>query len=258
MKHTVEEWLHRDGPSGVEKIVYDSAQDGVEDWALARRPRAGQAWVVHLHGHGSTGDQVYTRADIRDLWLSHYLRLGLGVLSPNLRGNAWMCPEAVADLHLLLDLVRRQYGGRTFYFVSGSMGGTGNLIYATAYPEDVSLVIALCPVTDIVSYHEWCCVHPGGVRDEIRSAIVSAYGGGPDQVPERYGGHIVTRHADRLTMPLLLSHATGDDIIPVEQSRRLQQCLASAPHMRYVEIEGGNHDSPLHGSGMLKWLDEHV
>ena len=64
--------------------------------------------------------------------------------------------------------------------------------------------------------------------------------------------------ADRLSMPLLFSHATGDETIPVEQSRRLQERLANAPNVRYVEIEGGGHDSPLHGSGMLDWLDESV
>ncbi|MBT4503222.1 MAG: prolyl oligopeptidase family serine peptidase [Gemmatimonadetes bacterium] len=256
MKIVTEAWDYPDAPSGVEKLSYKSDQDGMKDWALARRPDKGSTWVVHLHGHGSSGDQIYTRADIRDLWLSHYLRLGFGVLSPNLRGNAWMCPEAVVDLHLLLDVTRREYGGRTFYFVSGSMGGTGNLMYATAHPEDVALLVALCPVTDIASYHEWCRSYPGGVRDEIRAAIESAYGGSPDQVPKRYAGHCAIRHADRLTMPLLLAHATGDATIPVEQSRRLRQRLSSASNMTYVEIEGGNHDSPLHGSGMLKWLDQ--
>ncbi len=258
MKMKIEIWNHPSAPPYVEKVAYTSDQDNKDDWALVRRPDRGDTWVVHLHGHGSTGDQIYTRVDLRELWLSHYLQLGLGILSPNLRGNAWMCPEAVADLHRLLRMIRREYGARTFCFASGSMGGAGNLIYAINHPQDVALMVALCPVTDMASFHEWCCIHPGGVRNEIRGAIESAYGGFPDQVPKRYAENSVVRHAHKLTMPLFLSHATGDDIIPVEQSRNLQQRLSHASNVTYVEIEGGNHDSPLHGSGMLKWLDQNV
>ncbi len=254
----VHPWEHPNAPSGITCLTYTSVVDGLDDWTLVRKPREGRTWVVHLHGHGSTGDQVYTRPDIRKHWLAHYLKLGLGVLSPNLRGNAWMCPEAVADLHALLDLVRREYGAQDFCFLSGSMGATGNLSYATSHPEDVSMVAALCPVTDLPAYHEWCGSHPGGVRDEIRTAIESAYGGRPDQVPGRYAGRRVARHADRLSMPLLLAHATADGVVPVEQSRELWQRLSGKPQATYLEIEGGDHDSPLHGGGMLEWLDEQL
>lgn len=258
MKFVTQMWYHPDAQGRVEKLIYRSDKDKSEDWALVRRPDRGNTWVVHLHGHGSTGDQIYTRADLRDLWLSRYLQLGLGVLSPNLRGNVWMCPEAVADLHRLLEVVRKEYGAREFCFVSGSMGGTGNLIYAISHPEDVALVVALCAVTDLASYYEWCCVHPGGTRDEIREAIELAYGGSPDQVPDKYKAHSVIRHSCRLTMPLMLSHAQGDDVIPVEQSQRLYQRLSPADNVTYVEIEGGNHDTPLHGNAMLQWLEKHI
>ncbi|MFH1706501.1 MAG: alpha/beta fold hydrolase [Planctomycetota bacterium] len=214
--------------------------------------------MVHLHGHGSIGDQIFTREDIRASWLTRYRALGLGVLSPNLHGNAWMCPEAVADLHDLLAWVRKEYEVKSFYIVSGSMGGTGNLIYAIIHPEDVTALVALCPVTDIVAYHGWCQAHPGGVRDAIRLAIESAYHGRPDQVPDQYSGHIVTPYADRLTMPLFLAHATGDEVIPVKQSRELQRSLANAPNAVHVELAGGNNDTPLFQSGMLEWLEQQI
>jgi len=256
MKAEVGNWLHAAAPSGVGRISYSSDQDGATDWALAWPPLRGQAWVVHLHGHGSSGDQIFTRRDIADRWLAHYRKLGLGVLGPNLRGNAYMCPEAVADLHALLAWVRGEYGARQFYFLSGSMGGIGNLIYAILHPEDVYAAAALGSATDLASYHGWCCAHPGGIRDEIRLAIEAAYGGRPDQVPERYAAHSVTRHADRLVMPLLLAHGAADEVIPVEQSRELHGRLSGAQDVKYVEIAGGGHDAPLHDAGMLEWLDE--
>ncbi len=251
-------WDHAGSPGGFEKLIYTSDQDGLQDWALARPPESGRVWVVHLHGHGSGGDQICTRADIKEHWLARYLELGLGVLSPNLRGNSWMCPEAVEDLRALLEAVRRDYGARWFCLVSGSMGGTGNLIYATVHPEDVAVVVALCPATDIASYHEWCRLNPGSIRDEIRNAIECFYGGTPGSVADRYLKHSALRHADRLTMPLFLSHAVGDEIIPVEQSRALVRRLGGCSDTTYVEIPEGNHDSPLHGSGMLDWLAETI
>ena len=169
-----------------------------------------------------------------------------------------MCPEAARDLHRLMGWTREAYGARRFYFASGSMGGTGNLIYAALYPRDVAAVVALCPVTGIVDYHEWCRAHPGGVRDEIRMAIEAAYGGAPDQVPDRYAKHTVTQHADRLTMPLFLAHATGDQTIPVAQSRELMRCLEDSAWVHYMEIAGGNHDTPLREQGMLDWLERVV
>ena len=44
--------------------------------------------MVHLHGHGSHGDQIFTRPDIRDLWLSLYRELG--------HQSSGHLPEAVA------------------------------------------------------------------------------------------------------------------------------------------------------------------
>ncbi len=250
-------WVHECAPPGVDKLTYRSRLDRTLDWSLAwRPPDQRKPWIVFLHGHGSSGDQLFTRMDLRTLWLKRFRTLGLGILTPNLRGNAWMCPEAVEDLHVLLDWVRTEYRVSAFFFVSGSMGGTGNLIYSIRHPEDVAATVALCPVTDLRAYHAWCCAHPGGVRDAIRLAIESAYKGTPSQVPERYFQNIVTEHANRLTMPLFLAHATGDDLIPVQQSRELHRCLAGAARFRYVEIEGGDHDTPLHTGGMLDWMEE--
>ncbi|MEI7435703.1 MAG: hypothetical protein WCL16_02720, partial [bacterium] len=77
-------WVHESAPAEVEKLTYQSAEDGVHDWALAWRPPCdGKSWVVSLHGHGSSGDQLFTRADLKEMWLSRYRASGLGVLSPN-------------------------------------------------------------------------------------------------------------------------------------------------------------------------------
>lgn len=247
----VGDWPENPGFAGVERITYPI--DTGEDWALAW-PGTRDAWVVAIHGHGSRGDQLFTRVDVRDAWLAAYRELGLGILSPNLRGNGWMCPAVANDLHRLLAWARNRYGIAATLFLSGSMGGTSNLIYGTLFPEDITAMSALCSATDVGRYAGWCREHPGSVRDEIYQAIISAYGGTPEEAPAHYAAHSAELHAGRLTMPLLISHGDADEIIPIEESRRLVEAMHGASNLTYREIPGGDHDSPLFRCDLVGWL----
>ena len=250
--------LQPDLPEGTWRLSYQSLVDGARDWALFRPGLPGAPWVVALHGHGSTGDQLFTRADIRDQWLAHYLNRGLGVFSPHLRGNSWMSPAAAADLHQALVWLRREHGARRLLFFSGSMGGTANLIYAALHPEQVSAVAALCPATDLTTYWHWCRRQPTAIVAEIAAAIAQAYGGSPVDCPARYAAHSARAQAAALTMPVLVAHGTADALIPVSESRQLAACLAGSPGLVYRELEGGDHEAPLHQAGALEWLDQQL
>ncbi len=251
----VRAWANPHGFAGVDYLTY-ALGDGREDWALAW-PGARDTWVVALHGHGAHGDQLFTRPDLRDAWLATYRALGCGVLAPNLRDNAWMCPAAVAELHRLLTWARDHYGVRQWLFISGSMGGTANLIYGVRHPEDVAAMVALCPATDLARYLDWLAPFADGIQREIADAITAAYGGTPAEQPARYAAHAALRHADRLTMPLYVAHGDDDRIIPVEESRRLAVALARAPHFTYAELPGGHHDAPLFALDLARWIPEH-
>lgn len=236
-------------PAGLRHWRYRRSDDDAWDWALLRPPPgAGDLWWVMVHGHGSTGDQLWTRQDLRERWYPLVDRYELGVLAVNLRGNAWMSAAAVADLHALLGEVRQRYGARRFVLASGSMGGTSNLIYAVRHPSDVAGVIARCPATDLARYYDWCGqqTHQAGAKvAEIRQAIREAYGGSPGQVSRAYQRHSACRHAGRLTMPLHLAHGTADALIPVSESRHLVGALARHPALHYREMADGDHDAPL-------------
>lgn len=245
--------------AGIRRLDYRSEVDGQADWALVRPPARGLVWLVCLHGHGSHGDQLYTRPDIRERWLPEFLDRNLGLLTPNLRDNAWMGPAAVRDLDDLLDLVRAEYGATHFLFASGSMGGTGNLIYAALRPANVAGVIARGAASDLASYHAWCRAHQTAkpVLGEIAAAIAAAYGGPPETAGNAYAAHSALALAERLTMPLFLSHGAADAVIPVSQTRALVGRLADHPNLVYQEIPDGNHDSPLHARttpDALDWL----
>ncbi len=237
-------------PDGVLKLDYQSSYDGLADWALILPGKNPDFWIISLHGHGSHGDQLYTRRDIRETWLPAFRGTGAGILTPNLRDNAWMNPAAVSDLHELLDYLRQEYGLRKTLFYSGSMGGTGNLIYAVRHPEDVDAVVSLGAASDLTSYLEWCLRQEKPVLREIAAAISSAY------TQEDLKKHSALLNADRLTMPVYFVHGGADAIIPVEQAEMLRDKLRDKPNFIYRQIPGGNHDSPLYDLNGMQTVTE--
>ncbi|MCE9590765.1 MAG: alpha/beta fold hydrolase [Planctomycetes bacterium] len=231
---------------GIERLSYTSDTDGATDWTLARPGKRGSpgasTWVVQIHGHGSSGDQLFTRPDIRQHWLPRYLEKDFGVLSPNLRGNAWMSPAAASDLQSLLTLVRERYDVKKFLLISGSMGGTSNVIFSSLFPELIAGTIAMCPATDLVTYRRWCEGFPAhGTIQDIRRAIETGYG----NEESKMAAHSAVRHAARLTMPVFIAHGNADAIIPVSESRTLAAAMPVGSNFYYMEMENGDHDAPL-------------
>jgi pimeloyl-ACP methyl ester carboxylesterase len=243
-------------PENLIRVEYTSPTDNASDWALVLPPLAGRTWIICIHGHGSTGDQLYTRPDIRREWLPIFKHEGFGILTPNLRGNAWMSPAAAADLHELLQYIRRQYAAERFIFVGGSMGGTSNLIYAALHPEDVAAVVALCPAADLSSYYRWCRQRPApAVLQQIADAIADAYGCEPETCESLYRTHSATANPGRLTMPVYVVHGAQDNIIPVTQSRNLYRAIQFKGIFHYREIPEGDHETPLRSmADGLQWV----
>ncbi|MBQ9503183.1 MAG: alpha/beta fold hydrolase [Lentisphaeria bacterium] len=228
-------------PQGVVRITYRSDADGLEDRALAV-PGAHPLGIgiVVLHGHGSGGDQLFTWKQLgndRDF----LRRLRCGVLSPDLRGNAWMCPEAVEDLAKLITFAKKRFKWRKVILASGSMGGTGGLIFASHHPELADAVIALGAATDLASYVSWCGRQKPEVCGRIAEAIRTAY----KNDRELMKTHSTLARWKNLTMPVWLCHGAADEIIPVSQSRRLAGKMAESPGFVYREVWRGDHDSPM-------------
>lgn len=230
----------------VSKVTYRSAVDHADDWMLVEAPAAAVDWVVVLHGHGSTGDQLYTRPDIRDTWLPLLRELNLGIVSPNLRGNAWMGPAAVADLRSIIRWVKQQ-GAQRVLLLGGSMGGTGVLIYTSLHPEDVAAVVSLCPATDLSDYYAYASskAPSSPTIAEIVAALDAAYAGPPASRKPHYDAHSTRLNAHALTMPIFIAHGDDDQTIPVDQARKLIEHLPAQCVHQYIELPAGNHDAPL-------------
>jgi pimeloyl-ACP methyl ester carboxylesterase len=246
-------------PAGLLRLDYCSGVDQQSDWALLLPPKPGvQTWVVVIHGHGSRGNQLYVRPDLQQHWLPEYLRRGFGILTPTLRGNAWMSPAAVEDMDALLSFVRQKFAAEKFLFSSGSMGGTSNLIYGSLRPHNVAGIIARGAVCDLAAYHAFCRSQPAAafdqaelagtqaIRDDIADSLELHYGGTPAEKASLYQAHSPLFHSEKLQqIPIYLAHGCVDELMPISQSRRLAGALADHPRFIYIEIPYGNHDSPL-------------
>lgn len=243
-------------PDGVLRLDYTSGVDGTRDWAMVWPGGSRGDWLVCIHGHGSTGDQLFTRPDIRDLWLPTFRGAGLSIVTPNLRGNAWMSPAAVSDVADLLAYLRATHGARRFFFASGSMGGTSNVIYAVCRPGDVAGAVALCPATDLAVYHAWCKARETTpVIAQIMRAIETNYGGPPGSRGGVYANHSAVRNSARLTMPMFVSHGDNDAIIPYSEAQALADAVGGRTSFHFETLRGGHHDSPLTSMPhALKWL----
>lgn len=227
-------------PEGLVKIDYISGcVDKKNDWAYAWDPAdCCGVGVVVLHGHGSHGDQLYTWRQTA-VWCEAVRAARCGLLTPNLRDNAWMSPEAASDLADLIRFAKNEFNWKKVVICSGSMGGSGGLIFASLYPELVDGIGVMGAATDLSSYVEWCDKQTLEVCGRIASAIRESYGSS-----ERMSQHSVCRNAAKLTMPCLFYHGAEDQIIPVSQARRLAGVMAESSGFFYREIYQGDHDSP--------------
>ena len=245
-------------PEDVLRLEYASSHDGCQDWALVRPAGNLDLWVVVVHGHGSHGDQLYTREDVRRVRVPEYERRQLSVLTPNLRDNAWMSPAAAHDLHDMLQFVRTEWKAKQFIFFSGSMGGASNLIYAALHPTDVAAAVALGAASDMAAYHHWCRERNQGVHRDIADAIEASYRGTPAEQPSVYREHSPIHHVERLRMPIFLAHGECDATMPVTQSRDFAERMTNSTNFRYDEIASGGHDAPLAKMEALDWVMERI
>jgi dipeptidyl aminopeptidase/acylaminoacyl peptidase len=126
------------------------------------------------------------------------------------------------------------------------MGGSCTLVFAARRPELLAGAIALCPASDICAYYAFASASENPTLQNIAAAIALHYQAGDHSLSEELQARSALLNAERLTMPLYLSHGAADALIPVEPTRALAQRLQELERtVKYVEIEGGDHDSPV-------------
>lgn len=234
-------------PAGTVRINFTSAFDRAEDWALFLPGDTRKNTVVYLHGSFSYADQIFTRKDVHEFWLSRILEGRHPLLSVNMRGTSYMSPAATADLTELLDYCRNKLGCGRFVLLGGSGGASSAMAYAVVHPEKVHGVVAM-GMCDIFARLEFARRSNLPVLQKLAKTVFAAYGGTPEEKPELYRARSVLADTDRLTMPVILTMGENDALIPVAETRKIAAAMKGKKNFTYHEVPKGNHDSAL-------WVD---
>ncbi|MBQ9446677.1 MAG: alpha/beta hydrolase, partial [Victivallales bacterium] len=144
----------------------------------------------------------------------------------------------------LLDFLRTEYKAEKFYFFGGSMGGTANLTYACLRPQNVAGVVANGAATDLVSYISFC--RNGQDKIPVLKDIADAIEKNYNHDTALMRAHSALYNWQALKgKRILYTQGTFDQLMPVADARRFAGVMAEERGFAYVEIPGGDHDSPL-------------
>ncbi len=193
-------------------------------------PRGG---IVVLHGAGSCKESHYDFARAA-------LPYGLAVIVFDQRGHGEsdgpMDARAVQDIASIATALRGALGGPpSAIAVRGSSMG-GYLALVAAAEIDAAAVVAICPASG------------EGLRRGLAAGRFPFAADQPALDP-LFAANDVSAAVARLQIPILLLHAEGDEIVPVQQSRELAADL-SHPHGRLIAVPGGHHRSIQHDAEM--------
>ncbi|WP_228450052.1 S9 family peptidase [Streptomyces alkaliterrae] len=187
--------------------------------AFAAQPAA---WVDHgyavvrVNYRGSTGyGREWTDA------LKH--RVGLIELEDIAAVRAWAIESGLADPERLV-------------LTGGSWGGYLTLLGIGTRPDDWAVGIAAVPVADYVTaYHD--------EMDALKSLDRTLFGGGPDEVPERFAASSPLTYVDRVRAPVYISAGVNDPRCPIRQVENYVGRLAERGHPHEVYRYEAGHGS---------------
>jgi len=197
-------------------------------WLPDRRPARG-AGVVILHGADSSKESHHDYARLLSA-------SGIGALCFDQRGHGdsdgALDDRAAHDVTVMADLLRDRLGepAAPIGLRGSSMGGYMAIVAADS--ARAQAVVAICPA-------------PAELLRAGLERRAFAFRADAARLGRFLDAHDLTGAASRLTAPLLLLHAEGDERVPVAHSRELAE-FATAPGSRLIALPGGHHRSIQH------------
>ena len=222
-------------------------------------PTPVRAVLIYLHGHYSDQYQGMTTGIYEDAFgkLRRELLLrSWAYVCPFYGGNSWMGPLAEAGMAELIGILRREHPGVPVHLMGGSMGGSSAMVFASRRAALLDGVAARCPACDIEAYYAFARASDNGTLQNIADAIRIHYTAGERNLAEELAGRSALANAGGLTIPVHLVHGSADTVIPVDATRELAKRLKGLGRkVRYHEIAGGHHDSPILEVDWAEMLD---
>jgi alpha-beta hydrolase superfamily lysophospholipase len=191
--------------------------------------RAARGGVVILHGASSCKESHHDYARV-------VLGAGLGAIAFDQRGHGAspgpMDARALSDITAMAALLRERSGNPELPIAlrGSSMGGYFAITAAPA--ARAAAVVAICPAS------------AAGMRSSVSAKRFEFEADAP-ALDALFAEHDETETADALDVPVLVLHAEGDEVVPVELSRELATHLHH-PRSRLITLPGGHHRSIQH------------
>jgi dipeptidyl aminopeptidase/acylaminoacyl peptidase len=207
--------------------------------------------VVMPHGGPDARDYMAF-----DWWAQFLANRGYAVLQPNFRGSAgYGGAFTTAGAHQwglkmqddLADGVAKLVADgiadpKRVCIVGASYGGYAALAGAAFTPDIYACAVSFAGISDL---KEMLRVEE---RDEGRESVVVSFL--QSRIGDRHNSSDEARieatspalHADRIKIPVLLLHATGDTTVPIAQSKEMRDALARAnKSVQFIELSGDDH-----------------
>ena len=189
-------------------------------------PSKHPAVVLFLHGSGERGDDNAKQlAQGLPPWLDAHPEFPAVVVIPQVPDDQeWTDPANTAMAMAALEKsVKEFHGDRHRLYLTGlSMGGYGSWQLAVDHPHTFAAAAIIC----------------GGVTARLNGRALYVHG-----VPEGEDAYAWT--AKKVgKLPVWMFHGGDDDVVPTEQSRRMDAALtARHAEVKYTEFPGVNHGS---------------
>ena len=199
--------------------------------------------VINLHGYDPSFSSWQENIFL-PIFMPHATAHGRYiVVNPFGRGNTMYQNIGENDVLAVLAEVQRLYNidVNRIYLTGGSMGGAGTWNIGLAYPDKFA---ALAPIMGPTEFNFWNGPADGKILpvrkfiNEQRSALSYA--------------------ENSLHLPIFCNHGVQDDIVPIEQSRKMVKRLRELRYnIKYVEHPDAQHGGfkPEMDQGIYDWFE---
>ena len=160
--------------------------------------------------------------------------------------------DDLRDVIKLIDLCEKQFtfiDMDDFCVLGASRGGV--MTYPAARQDSrIKRIIGMSAVTDLFDSYE-------SRDDKMKSVLIETVGCTPQENPEEYKKRSAVYWADEITVPVLLIHSKGDQLVSYRQAEELYTKLKDHTECRFISHDDDKHSIPHQEdiTAIREWLE---